>query len=395
MRNPLKRKSLLFNDSSLDVVGFPAAPLALLDGIATGQFTQAQLLSGRYLTPLGMYLSHPAVSATINLLARGLADCPIDLWSQVSGDVVRAGVRNPVTAVLANPDPSQPTAEWTTALVIDLLCHGEFMHLIVDDKYLIRLDPLQVTVQGQGANITGYTVGGKSYPVADVLHGLLFNPLDAKRGLSPLWPLRSLITEDLLSLTWRANLWRGPGAWLERPMDAPILDKKGAGNVSEAFKAHGPGDVPVVDEGMKLHAREMLNTSGLVASQQFVQAQVAATLGVQPSAVGASDRNLDAAQRGLHSEGLQPLASIIESAVNTQLIPRLMPNALPGQYAVRYDFSEKMAGTASDRAKRYALELGGAAYKCPNDVRAEEGLPPIEGGDVLPVKVAAPAGGAS
>jgi hypothetical protein len=53
---------------------------------------------------------------------------------------------------------------------VDIIVHGEFIHVIVNDRILLGVDPSRVTVNGTGANIDSYSYAGETFQPADVLH---------------------------------------------------------------------------------------------------------------------------------------------------------------------------------------------------------------------------------
>lgn len=70
---------------------------------------------------------------------------------------------------------------------------------------------------------------------------------------------------------------------------------------------------------------------------------------------------------------------------------RVLTEFLPRPQTARLDRDAILETTTLQRYQAHAAALGNAPWKTPNEVRADEDLSPIEGGDALPSKPAAPA----
>jgi HK97 family phage portal protein len=296
---------------------------------------------------------------------------------------------NRLQELLHNPDPTMPTASWKAVLVTDLLVYGESIHVLVDDRVVVRLDPTTTDVRGQGAQITGFASGGQTFPVEDVVFLRLHNPLYPRRGLSPLTSLMSMLAEDLAAQGFRTLRWRGgnPGSVIERPIEAPEWGNTARGRFQADWKGKRAEDTPVLEDGMKLVAPPAdARDSDYVASRTFVLQTICSVLGVPSQSASLTDRNLDAATRALYREAIAPLCELISDALNLQLVPRVLGpvQTANGRIRVRFDLEAKLRGSFREEADAFSVALGGAPYLVPNEVRRLKGLPPVDGGDVLP-----------
>jgi HK97 family phage portal protein len=300
--------------------------------------------------------------------------------------------------VLRDPDPSMPASSWKMAMVVDLLVHGEFIHVLVADRILVRLDPATCDVQGEGSRIDRYVSGGQGFDPVDVIHVKFFNPLNPKRGLSPLTSMRDIIIEDIAASRHRTQIWNGgnPGSWISRgtvEQGIPEWSDKARERFTTYFKGRKADDTPVLEDGMELHVTERgAHGDEYVASRAFVLTTICGVLGVPSQSASLTDRNLDAAHRALYTDAIAPLASLIADGLNRQLVPRLLGpvQTAGGRIFVRFDLDDKLRGSFREEADAFSVALGGAAYLVPNEVRKIKGYPPVEGGDVLPPPGKAP-----
>jgi hypothetical protein len=88
---------------------------------------------------------------------------------------------------------------------------------------------------------------------------------------------------------------------------------------------------------------------------------ICGVLGVPSQATSASDRNLDAARRGLYMDAVAPLASMIADAVNLQLVPRLLgpTQTAGGRIFVEFNLSAQMWGSIKEQTTALAEATGG------------------------------------
>ena len=388
----LRRKSLTFDPAPGDVGPFVGTPFSALEDAfgplagLPGFGAVGSMPSQRHAY---LYALHPGVRAVIDALGRSVAQLPLDGYQSSRDGLAVLPPTNRLQELLHQPDPTQPTASWKATMVVDLLTYGESIHVLVEDRILVRLDPTTTDVQGQGAQITGFAAGGKTFQPEDVVFLRFHNPLYPRRGLSPLTSLMSMLAEDIAAQRHRTLRWKGgnPGAVIERPLEAPEWD----GTARDRFIAHWKGrkadETPVLEDGMSLKAPPAEGReSDYVASRTFVLQTICSVLGVPSQSASITDRNLDAAQRALYREAIAPLCELITDALNLQLVPRVLgpTQTAGGRIGVRFDLDAKLRGSFREEADAFSVALGGAPYLVPNEVRAMKGLPPIRGGDALP-----------
>ena len=132
-----------------------------------------------------------------------------------------------------------------------------------------------------------------------------------------------------------------------------------------------------------------------IETRRFEVSEICRHFRMSPMMVGASETPTYASAEQMFIahvvHGLQPWSERIEqSAQRTLFDPE-------SRLELRHDFNGLMRGASKDRAEFYTKALGagghGAAWMTPNEVRGEEGLDPIDGGDEIakPAQSAPPA----
>lgn len=385
MRNPFRRKTLKYPP---DVPPFVQIPFSLID-------------SGEIKLPTGyaaMYESCAPLQAVIQLVARSLAQTTLRAYlksPEGPREIHEGG--NRLVALLRQ-------AGLAHSIAVDMLVFGEAILLQVGDRWpteLVRLDPSQVDVLGKGSLVTGYRLNADPpFSPDDVLHirlaPSLTNPL---RGLSPLQALRPILQEDAAAHSFRLATWSGatPGTWVERPIESPEWSDTARARFEESLKTRKGSSVVILEEGMKLSTAGGGSTSKdseYLASRRFVYEQVCAAYGVSASSLSgtSSDRNMDAAHRGLYMDVVAPLGNTICEAIGEQLIPRMFgAQSAGGRIFVAFDISEKMNPSFAQAAEVWSTALAGAAYLTVDEVRSRNGLPAMDDADSLtPVKLRLP-----
>lgn len=229
-----------------------------------------------------------------------------------------------------------------------------------------------------------------------------YSPDSYVYGSPKLKSLKATLTEQIEATTYRAQVWKRGGrvsSVIERPVDAePWSD-----GAREAFRedwyakftGNGPraGGTPILEDGMKLtridfNAREQQ----FVETAQLSIQTVAAAFHVHPTMLGYSSApyaSVQAYSRMLYTDTLGPILQQLASRVNKHLVPLLEgPQAARNTY-VEFNIQAKLAGSFEEQASVLSSSVG-APWLTPNEARARQNLPALEGGDqlVVPLNVA-------
>lgn len=150
----------------------------------------------------------------------------------------------------------------------------------------------------------------------------------------------------------------------------------------------------ILDNGTKYDPMQMTGVDAQhIETRKHQIVEICAHFRVQPMMLGATDTPTHASAEQLHIAHvvhcLTPWAERIEQSASRVLFNQ------DERVELRHDFNGLMRGASADRAEFYTKALGagghGAAWMTPNEVRREEGLDPIDGGDEIPKPAATPA----
>ena len=218
-------------------------------------------------------------------------------------------------------------------------------------------------------------------------------------GWSLLQTARDTLGFGLAAQRFGCSLFRNAG----RPagvIDVPPsvkLSEDGEQNLRRSFThdngGENVGSVAVMQQGFKftpinLSTNEQLQYKELL---QFFVYEVARLLNCPASKLQSLEKaswgNLETLNRDFLDTTLRPWLEKWEAELEKKL---LMPSE-KNKFFIEFDTAELLRADKLTRYQTYSTALAGAPFRTINEVRADENLPPIEGGEVLPsAPVAAP-----
>ena len=224
------------------------------------------------------------------------------------------------------------------------------------------------------------------YAEKSIWHGKLFG--NGIIGLSPLSYARNSLGIAQAAEASTTKIYKNGG----KPSGALTLDKVLTPEQRAAVKANFDGLAEgnddrlfVLEAGMKYQQVSLSPQDvELLSSRRFQIEDIARFFGVPSvlindmSSATAWGSGIDAIVRGWYKLGLRPYLERMEAS--------MMANLLTPEERVRmcieFDFDELLQDSRKDRitAGKEAVQGG---IMTPNEVRAEEGLPPQQGGDKL------------
>ena len=217
--------------------------------------------------------------------------------------------------------------------------------------------------------------------------------------ISPISALRGTLQEQIEAGRFRKELWSSSGrlnAQILRPKDVQPWDDETRKRFVEAFRASWgsggskAGSIPLMEDGMEIKPfQTSFKEQQWAESIQLSRESVAAAYGLNPALLWHTGTQTYASAkdnaRALYAECLGPVLQMLQQRINSFLLPRL--GAAPGSY-VEFDLNEKLKGSFEERASILQSAVGGP-WMTRNEARADNNLPPIEGGDdlIVPLNV--------
>lgn len=364
-------------------------------------------------TLLGMSLedlwrTQPHLRTVVSFLARNIAQLGLHEFERVT-DTDRKRVRDGIAArTLGAPNESQTTFDLVSTLVSDVALYDvAYWWVTIDDNRPAgwRIDPIPpswIINQGGGsvfapawydvAPLGDRSAGGKAQRIQAeqmiVFRG--WNPGTPSEGSSPVDALRMVLAEQIHAYVYRQQVWnRGGrvGDVITRPAGVEWSDAART-RFSEDWKAQwtsdsGPraGGTPILEDGMTLNkVRFSAHEEEFVEAAKLSLSTVAQVYHVNPTMIGLLDNanfsNVREFRRMLYGDTLGPTIAMIESRLNTFLLPML------GEKDDRYlefNIREKLEGSFEEQTAALQSAIG-RPWMTADEGRGKMNMPSL-GGD--------------
>lgn len=359
-----------------------------------------------------LYATQANIHAVVSFLADSVAQLPLKVYRR-DGETERRRDRDSVAALLlTRPNADQTTNEFVDAFITEYLLMGAtFLWILPDDspsKYQLRIIPREWIVETEGAtNYAPDVLKVRSKSTAplieinrdDFIPFRMYSPGQPGSWQSPIAALRQVLIEQVQADRFRTEVWRSSGrfnAYISRPKDVQPWDdetrKKFVTAFRESWGAGGSksGSMPLLEDGMEIKPYQFNSKEAQYAeTKQLSREDVAAAYHVNPSLIWHTGTQTYASAkdnaRALYADCLGPLLQMVQQRINTFLLPRI--GADPNTY-VEFDLTEKLKGSFEERASIIQSSVGGP-WMTRNEARADNNLPPVEGGDelIIPLNV--------
>ena len=363
-----------------------------------------------------LYNTQDNLSAVVNFLSNSIAQLPLKVYKRTEENHRERDRVSPAALLLWKPNGDQTEYEFIRALAVEYFVFGCVYVWILPDAdsqsgYQARIIPADwVTSTEKSTNygpdkITVTSNGGSQIeiPRAEFVRFCTYSPGNPAGYVSPISALRQTLEEQIQAGRFRKELWRSSGrlnAQIIRPKDVQPWGEETKKRWIEAFReAWGPGGskagaIPLLEDGMEIKPfTTSFKEQQWAESIKLSREAVAAAYGINPGLVWHSDTQTYASSkdnaRALYAECLGPVLQMLQQRINSFLLP--MIGADPNTY-VEFDLTEKLKGSFEERASILQASVGGP-WLTRNEARADNNLPPIEGGDTLIVPLNVVEGG--
>lgn len=379
-----------------------------------GPDAPAQVLN---FTARQLYNTQDNLSAVVNFLSSSIAQLPLKVYRRKDETNRERDRNSPAALLLWRPNEDQTWFEFIRALSTEYFVFGCVYVWILPDPvsasgWQARIIPTDWIISTEKSNsyapekITVVSNGGGSaieIPRTEFVRFCTYSPGNPGGYVSPISALRQTLEEQIQAGRFRKELWRSSGrlnAQIIRPKDVqPWSDearKRWISAFRESWGAGGSkaGSIPLLEDGMEIKPfQTSFKEQQWAESIKLSREAVAAAYRINPSLVWHSDTQTYASSkdnaRALYAECLGPDLQMIQQRINSFLLP--MVGAEPGTY-VEFDLTEKLKGSFEERASILQASVGGP-WLTRNEARADNNLPPIDGGDTLIVPLNVVEGG--
>lgn len=358
------------------------------------------------LTARQLYATQSNLHTVVSFLSASVAQLPLKVYKR-DGENARARDRDSAAAkLLWRPNPDQTCYEFIEGLLTEYLLMGSVFAWVLPDAdsesgYQLRIIPREWIVDTICS--TNYApdmikVCSRSGSIVEVPRDMfvqfrMYNPGNPGGYQSPIASLKQVLTEQVNADRFRTDIWRSSGrfnAYLTRPANVQPWDEGQRKAFIQAFRegwgasGENRGKMPLLEDGMDIKTYQFNAREAQYAeTKQLSREDVAAAYHVNPSLIWHTTTQTYASAkdnaRALYADCLGPTLQMLQQRINSFLLP--MIGADPTTY-VEFDLNEKLKGSFEERAGILQSSVGGP-WLTRNEARADNNLPPIEGGDEL------------
>ena len=368
------------------------------------------------MTARQLYATQANLHAVVSFLADSVAQLPLKVYIR-EGETERQRDRDSTIAqLLWRPNSDQTAYEFVNCFLTEYLLMGEtFLWLLPDPDsesgYQLRIIPREwvkkvESVTNYGPSKLYVSANGSASIVLtrdEFVPFRMYSPGNPGGYQSPISALRQTLGEQVQADKFRTEVWSSSGrfnAYITRPKDVEPWDDEQRKKFVTAFRdawgkgGENAGKMPLLEDGMEIKPYQFNAQQAQYAeTKQLSREDVAAAYHINPSLIWHTSTQTYASAkdnaRALYADCLGPILQMIQQRINSFLLP--MVNANPNTY-VEFDLTEKLKGSFEERASILQSAVGGP-WMTRNEARADNNLPPIEGGDELIVPLNVVEGG--
>lgn len=363
-----------------------------------------------------LYQTQDNLKACVDFLSNSIAQLPLKVYKR-NGETDRERDRDSVASkLLWRPNEDQTGYEFIRALASEYFVFGTVYVWVIPDAdsesgWQIRIIPSEWIVNTRSINayaqasIRVSTSQGNvvDIPRTEFVQFKTYSPGNPGGYISPMSGLRQTLQEQIEAGNFRKQLWHSSGrlnAQIVRPANVQPWNDEARMKFVTAFReswgAGGSkaGSIPVLEDGMEIKPfSTSFKEAQWTESVKLSRESVAAAYGVNPSLIWHSDTQTYASSkdnaRALYAECLGPVLQMLQQRINSFLLPMIGADS---DIYVEFDLTEKLKGSFEERASIIQASVGGP-WMTRNEARADNNLPPIDGGDELIVPLNVVAGG--
>lgn len=308
-------------------------------------------------------------------------------------------------SLMARPNPRQGQAAFIEAATAYLLLSGNnYIEAVGPSENappmeLWTLRPDRVRVLPDLQNHVGgyrYTAGSthQDFAFDQVLHQLLFSPVDDWYGLAPLVVAARAVDSDNAAQKWNVALLQNQA----RPSGA-LISKQNLGDqqfaslkeqIDERYSGPSNAGRPLLLEGDMDWKQFSLNPADMdwLAGRKMAKLEICQVFGVPPELIGdhehATYSNFQEARKAFYQETVLPYMDRLRDALNNWLVPKF-----GDRLYLDYDRDE-IEALQEERQKVWTSAIDGvkAGVITPNEAREKMGYETRPEGNVLLVSAA-------
>lgn len=369
------------------------------------------------LTARQLYATQANLQAVVSFLADSVAQLPLKVYVRGENNKRTRDMDSPAARLLYRPNADQTAYDFINAVMVEYLLMGVSTVWLLPDPdsesgYQLRLIPKEWIMNTERSTnyapdkirITAGTGGGYiDIPRTEFIQFRRYSPGNPGGYNSPISALRQTLNEQIQADKFRSNIWSSSGrfnAYITRPVNVQTWTDEQRKSFLTAFRegwgkgGSNAGKMPLLEDGMEVKPYQFNAKEAQYAeTKQLSREDVAAAYHVNPSLIWHTTTQTYASAkdnaRALYADCLGPTLQMLQQRINSFLLP--MVGAEPETYVI-FDITEKLKGSFEERASILQASVGGP-WMTRNEARADNDMPPVEGGDELIVPLNVVEGG--
>lgn len=335
----------------------------------------------------------PTVWACVELLSHTMATLPCDVFTKQDNGQMTVDTHCNLHRLLSESPNSQMTPfEFWQTMTMYWALRGNAYALISRNRdrtaralYPLNPDQMEVFFTDDGRVVYQYHDKKDriiEYKAGDIMHWKCMG--NGIVGMSKLEFMRASIDESAKAQTNAVSIFADHGKMNGILSAATLLNDKQKIEIAKQFQAaRSSGGIPVLPATLTFQQLSLSPAdTELLETRKFSVEEICRWFGV-PSALinstgGAAGSNIEQVTANFYKQTILPMCISAEQALMKKVA--CIDEKLKHQVHFRLSFLNK----ANDK-DRYAMNAQAVqnGWKTRNEVRLEEGLPPVEGGDEL------------
>lgn len=340
--------------------------------------------------------------ANVNAIARPVADIEYELYRLKAGDKVEEIEEHELLDLLYKVNPFQTKYDWVFTLVSNLLLQGEAVTYLAGrgnnpsakptELWSLRPDFMRIVPgdieKGEFVANYVYSVPGRepiNFAPWEIMFMRLPNPKNAYRGMGVIEAAMDTIQANKFAVEWNKGFFYNsarPDAVLmsEQKLGADVMERlKTVWNNNYSTRRNNAQKVAVLEAGLKYQqVQQTAKDMDFLAGQEWTRDKIMAMFGNTKTALGITDdvnrANAEASEYQHTKFTIAPMMRRITDYLNEFLVPLFGSD-------LYLSFDDPTPESEDLKMKKWEIGLN-RVYTI-NELREEEGLTPVDGGDVI------------
>jgi len=335
-------------------------------------------------------LTIAAVYSAVKLLSEIPASLSI-LHQQKDGNYYKTIDDSVIARTLRKPSAAQTSFNWMQTMLMRLHMRGNAYAFIDKRELQAQIIPIydqdvEVLVAPTGDEVF-YRIGGQTFASYEIIHFRGMS-LDGFVGISPIqWAARTLRnmidSSRFMSKLFESGIMASGFFTTADRLGKSSYDRLKA-DIEQNSGINRAGKAKILDSGLKFERNTLSAVDGQIIEWMGFGVEEVARIYRVPKhllyldAKGGSTRSFSTQAREFLTYSLAPILNNVEEELAVKLFTTIQYDS--GKERIKFDIKALLRVDPKERADYYA-QLFNLGSITPNEIRSEEDLAPIEGGD--------------